>query len=158
MNSLIVIYWVILTLTEMMIRTLESLLTFISFFYLETLLINHLSVNKLSLCLLQKLNTWQKLRLLRKLFDYAVFLMKLVSVSWILSLLRLTIRKQLSCLEILSFMSVWSTSIFSITLSVRLLNDISSTLNIFLWSIKSLTVSLNLYLCHRFAIRLMLNW
>ncbi len=38
-------------LTEMMIRTLKSLLMFISFFYLKALLVDHLNINKLLLCL-----------------------------------------------------------------------------------------------------------
>ncbi len=41
----------------MMIKTLKSLLTFIFFFYSETLLIDYLNINKLLLYLLQKLNT-----------------------------------------------------------------------------------------------------
>ena len=41
----------------MIIETLESLLMFISFFYLKILLIDCLNINKLSLYLLQKLNT-----------------------------------------------------------------------------------------------------
>ena len=157
MNSLIVIYWVILTLTEMMIRTLESLLMFMSCFYLKTLLVNHLNINKLSLCLSQKLNTWWKLRLLKKLFDYAVFSVKLISVSWILSLLRLTIEKQLSCLKTLSFTSVWSTLIFNITSFMRSLNNILLILNIFLQLIKSLTVLISLYSLSNFAVFLF-NW
>ena len=151
------VYWVILTLTEMMIKTLKSLLMSISFFYLKTLLVNHLNINKLSLCLSQKLNTWWKLRLLRKLFDYAVFSVKLIFVSWILSLLRLTIEKQLSCLKTLSFTSVWSTLIFSITLFMRSLNNILLILNIFLQLIKSLTVLLNLYSSLNFAV-FSFNW
>jgi hypothetical protein len=64
-----------------MIKTLESLLMSISFFYLKTLLVNHLNINKLSLCLLQKLKYMMKTQTTKKLFSYAVFSVKLVSVS-----------------------------------------------------------------------------
>jgi hypothetical protein len=68
------------------------------FFCSKTLLINHLNINKLLLCLL-KAEYITEIQTTKKAIWLCCFLCETGFMSWILSLLRLTIRKQLSCLK-----------------------------------------------------------